>query len=293
MCVLAILLTGCEPKGSNADDSKTNILLLKRKEQRLLAEREHPEGLKALMLEGDSLQEAYAYIEAIKVYNRVLEEDPYYLQALWKKSYAFTQVGLQLRSTEARREHFQEALLWAGKAFHLSPHDVGTQLSMAMAYYGEGTLSNLHRRLTFYRKALRFAQHGVVSTQASVAADVSFIMGLWQQEAALLPTEEVHVAMSYLGKKCFEGVSLEKARDYFKQAVEGAPQNVLYLFHLGEVSYKLGRMDEAQQAFEQVLLIPSPRDGDALLKKRAAGLLKGMFFEQLSDSMHILLEKHL
>ncbi len=138
----------------------------------------------------------------------------------------------------------------------------------------------------------RLATAAVALALAGCAARTWNQLAVWQNshtlyEHALAVTENNYLAHCYLGSALFNEGRLDKARFYFRRALEIKPDYVTARFRLGIVLERLGHSDEALAAYAEVLRI-KPDHAEAHYRYANALAFLNRDYEALSHYEKVL-----
>jgi tetratricopeptide (TPR) repeat protein len=210
--------------------------------------RTHPDDKIAIYNRGQIFQITEELSLAIASYQRVLELDP-----------QFTVAYISLGEAEGRRGNWEAAEQWLQEALRVAA-ETGTKpgwayLNLALVYRHSGRPAEAHDA---YRAAI--AHEPQLDTMYLEYA--KFLSEQKEMDAALVLYQQL-VGVSHNKGWAYEQLGhfqrqrqlLRDAAASYQQAVANQPENPLLYTYLADVSYTLGDIEEAWQAFEAAVAL--------------------------------------
>lgn len=194
------------------------------------------------------------YSEAIKFFEKVLQLNPDYKDALIEKAFAHMQLN-----------EYKEALNYYNQLLKLYPEDAQTYYGLGIIYdnldnkdlsiqnFLEAIKRNEKNDLYYFELGRTYHKYDQREN-----AEQCFL-----KQISLNPSS-VNVAKSYnyIGYYALENQKFDEALNYYKSAVMHAPDNPDYLYNLGLTYYKLNQNELALQYFQKAVE-KNPEDSDA------------------------------
>ena len=118
-------------------------------------------------------------------------------------------------------------------------------------------------------------EHTIKAIELDPEDDGNFhVMGRWHHTLADLSWFERKIAGLIYAKP--PKASFEEAVEFFKQAIDMAPDEVRHHLWLGKSYEGLGKKEAANSAYTAALAIPAENDSDRILQKEAQELLSNL-----------------
>jgi len=196
--------------------------------------------------------------EAIKTYQKVLNEDPENFEALWNVSVLHSTVGYRLEDEDAREKYYNKATNYAQKALDNHPEE-------GLSYYAMAVAKGRIAELKGTRDKIRLSHE--VQKNIRKAVDIQpnhalswHLYGVWQSEVANVGRAE-RFAANFISEG-LPDASNKKAEEYLKKAMELNPGNVLIRYDLAMHYVRSDQEDRAIPVLEELLTMePILKDG--------------------------------
>ncbi len=212
-----------------------------------------------------ALQEQYREREALDLYLQVLEVDPDHFEAVCGASYLYGQVGRRFPEKERQKEYYLKSQSLARQAFAARPDDPEANLVMAWSHGGVALISGLREKVAAAWKVREHVERTLQSRPEDHRALYILANLNYQVETAgFLQKSLARISFGGVPKE----LSLEKAIEAYRKAVEIRPDFILYRYELARALNHSGLQPEAAEHLRQALLLePGFEDDPAVLQQ--------------------------
>ena len=215
-------------------------------------------SIDSLLLKADQQVDSFDEKEAIKTYEKVLNEHPENFEALWNISVLHSTVGYRQEDEEVQETYFNEALNYAEKALEFYPDKGLSYYAMAVAKGRIAELKGTREKIRLSHEVQKYVQKAVDMLPNHALS--WHLYGVWQSEVANVGRAE-RFAANFIS----EGIpqaSNEKAEEYLKKAMELNPGNILIRYDLAMHFVRSDQEDRAIPVLEELLTMePELKDG--------------------------------
>ena len=212
-----------------------------------------------------ALQEQYREREALDLYLQALEVDPDHFEAVCGASYLYGQVGKRFPDKELQKEYYRKSRSLARQAFAARPEDPEANLVMAWAHGGIALVSGFQEKIAAAWEVKKHVDRTLKSRPDDhrvwyILANLNYQVGT----AGFLQKSLARVLFGGVPKE----LSLEKAIEAYRKAVEIRPDFILYRYELARALNRSGLQREAAKELRLALtLAPRFEDDPAFLKE--------------------------
>jgi len=221
-------------------------------------------SIDSLLLKADQQVDSFDEKEAIKTYEKVLNEHPENFEALWNISVLHSTVGYRQEDEEVQETYFNEALNYAEKALEFHPDKGLSYYAMAVAKGRIAELKGTREKIRLSHEVQKYVQKAVDMLPNHALS--WHLYGVWQSEVANVGRAE-RFAANFIS----EGIpqaSNEKAEEYLKKAMELNPGNILIRYDLAMHFVRSDQQDRAIPVLEELLTMePELKDGKRHLEE--------------------------
>ena len=189
-------------------------------------------------------------------------DDAFLCQKIAKQ---YSDLSVELPTTEEKREALGQALAYSERAVALDPRNAENVLSLAVCHGKLAVLSDTREKVRSSRLIREYAERALALNPGYAWAH--HVLGRWHLEVTLLgSTARMVVRLFYGG---LPPASLEKAVQSLERSVALEPDQLAHHLELGFAYAAAGRPDQARAAFEAGLAMPSREKHHEPAKLRA------------------------
>lgn len=220
----------------------------------------------------DSLYQQFEEKEALKLYQRILEQDPRDYRALWRASFLYSRVGNRLNDENDQKNYFNRAINLAERALEVDSTEVHSNFVMAVAMGRKALISGARERVAASRAIKKYVDRAL--EYDSTHAGSWHVLGRWHFKVANLNWIERAAANALFGG--IPDASTQKAAEAIEKAVSLESDYILYYLDLARVYADMGREQEALSACNTALQKPVLTPDDERLKKECRNLIRDL-----------------
>ncbi len=156
-----------------------------------------------------------------------------------------------LGEVAARESHGEQAIQKLMQAASKEPDNVAISNTLAIAYmrtdrYDEAlnSLQGLGDSANIRSQVLKIQAY---LHKSNIRQARKLARGLYQQQIDMSSADTINGIVEVLGRQ------QEEARNYFENAIQASPENIIARFYLARLELANGRQDEARQHYEQII----------------------------------------
>lgn len=213
--------------------------------------------------------------EALAHFRAALALDSMHYDALWHASQSLVDVGRLLPASQSARRDSLYA-----QAADLARRAVAVNSSGADGHFMVAVASGRTALTKGARERVRYA--GVVREEALRASELNprhdgalHVLAMWNAEIQRLPGITKFFAKTFLGASMFNQASWDNSLNYFNQAIEIAPGNIVHRLDFAEALVDMDRNSDAVQQLQYIATLePGCDPMDVNYKNQAASLLQ-------------------
>lgn len=196
-------------------------------------------------------------------------DDPFILQNIAQQ---YSDLVLDQPTRDGKRRYAELALSYAERAVARQPDEAVNVLSVAICHGKLATLADTREKVARSRLVKEFAERALRLDPDYAWAH--HVLGRWHREVALLTgTQRFFVGLLYGG---LPKASHAEAVQHLARAVELEPEDCAHHLELGFAYGAQGRVDDARQAWQRGLALPSRNRHDEPAKARARAALESL-----------------
>lgn len=218
---------------------------------------------------------AEAQLEADRALALFLEADrlqPGDAAILQKVAQQYSDLVVDQRTAEDRREYARTALAYAERAAALAPGNAVNVLSIAVCHGRLAVAGGAREKVAHSRLVRQYAERALALDPDYAWAH--HVLGRWHYEVASLgAAERIFVRVFYGG---LPGASFDQALAHLRRAVELEPDEPAHRLELGFACAAAGRPAEARDHWEQGLRLPARGKHGEPARQRARAALESL-----------------
>ncbi len=222
------------------------------------------------MARADSLFDNYEEKQALKAYEKVLQDDPKNLKALWHSSLLYSRVGNRFDEEQKEKEYYNLAKERAEQALDVDSSDTNANFVMAVAMGRMALIAGSKERVAASRDIKKYADRSIQADSTNPGP--WHVLGRWNYEIANLNFAE-RLAANVLFGGVPDGASTENAVEHINKAIELNPKFVLYYYDLAKAHEELGEDEKAIAACKTALEKPTLAIDDEKVKEDCRELI--------------------
>lgn len=220
----------------------------------------------------DSLYQAFEEEKALKLYQKILENNPEDYRALWRASFLYSRIGNRLEKENEQREYFNRAIKLADRALKVDSTDAESNFVKAVAMGRKALISGARERVAASRAIKKYADRAI--KYDSTHAGAWHVLGRWHYKVDNLNWIERAAANALFGG--IPEASSKKAKEALEKAISLNGDYILYYLDLAKVYRGLGREKEAISTCKTALQKPLLTPDDEELKKECRKLINDL-----------------
>ena len=220
---------------------------------------------------GDGLHFRMQPLEAFRVFQRVVEDDPEHYVGLWKSTQEAVILGIIALDEDEQTRWFRTGEEYARRAIMIEPDDPAGHYWLAAALGRRAVQSDA--ATTAGLAAEIYEEAHVVLRLDSLHAGAHNVLGTFNYEVMKMSGVKRFIARTFFSSEGLAKASWEDAECYTRRAVELDPTSLLYRLDLGKLYFKRNQHDLARTALNEVLELPSIHPPDPTFKRQARELL--------------------
>lgn len=224
----------------------------------------------SLSARADSLYDAFEEKEALKAYEKILEEDSDNYRALWRASFLYSRIGNRKSEKETQKEYFGKAQELASRALKVDSTDAESHFAMAVAMGRKALIASARDRVAASRDIKRHVDRALAYD--STHAGAWHVLGRWHFKVANLNFVERLAANTLFGGIPGDATN-EKAAKAIERAIELKDNYVLYYHDLAMVYDEMGKEKKAIEACQKAINLENLTPDDPRLKKECQNWL--------------------
>lgn len=221
----------------------------------------------------DSLYEAYEEKQALDLYQQILEEHPKNFKALWRTSFLYSRIGNRLKGEDNQKEYYNKAIDYARRALAVDSTHTQSNFVMAVAKGRKALISGARERVAASRAIKKYADRAI--KYDSTNAGAWHVLGRWNFKVANLSWIERAAANTLFGGIPGNATNA-KAKEYIQKAISYSDDYVLYYYDLATVYKEMGQDQQAINACQKALELPSLTPDDAAIKQDCRELIEDL-----------------
>jgi len=206
------------------------------------------------MAEAHGLLDDHLVMEALRLFEDIIDEDPENFEALWAAARSAVAQGLLSRGRRVQNDWYRIAESYARRATEIEPDDLEGLYWLLSAKGLRAAQTGARDASTLGGEVYDLA-HQVLETD-SLHAGAYHALGKLNFLVRRLSFFERFVARNFLGADVMSSTSWEDAERYLERAVELRPEYILFRLDLGRMYLQRERMEEARSQFHRVLELP-------------------------------------
>ncbi len=218
----------------------------------------------------DSLHDMSKYESELLQLEKLSSEYPEDVEVLWRLAQVHFDIADQTNDEEIHKAHFYPGFEAAKKAVTIDTNSARANHWYAVLIGKIGMMEGTKQKIT---NSYEVEEYGLKAIELDPNYDGSLhLLGRWHYELADLSWMERTVA-----KIVYETppkASFEESVEFMRRAIEAKPDEIRHHLWLGKALLKLKNNDEAKKAFQDAIAFSPVDDGDRLMQKEAAELLK-------------------
>lgn len=196
-------------------------------------------------------------IEALQLYEEVLEMDPEHFEALWNASVLHAREGYRKEDESDQEEWFQKAVDLAEKAVEYHPEKGHSHYALAVAKGRLSVLKGTRDRISVAHEIRDHLQKA--SEYEPEFAPIWHLWGVWHSDVANISSAE-RAAASLISEGIPDGDN-ETAEEYLKKAIELDSEHILFRLDLARHYLEIGEDEKAKETLQKLLdLEPQTKD---------------------------------
>lgn len=219
----------------------------------------------------DSLYDAFQEKEALKAYEKILEEHSDNYKALWRASFLYSRIGNRKSEKETQKEYYGKARQLANRALEVDSTDAESHFVMAVAMGRKALIASARDRVAASRDIKRHVDRALAYD--STHAGAWHVLGRWNFKVANLNFVERLAANALFGGIPGDATN-EKAAKAIERAIKLNDNYVLYYHDLAMVYDEMGREKKAIEACQKALNLDNLTPDDARLKNECQNWLE-------------------
>lgn len=209
--------------------------------------------------------------QAFEVLEARLAVDSVDYDALWRAVRAAVVVGIDEEGSRVQNA-------WLDPAMALGERAVATRPEGLDGLYWRGVAYGRRAMNASPGYAAELAQRAYDDAHAILRADslhagAHNMLGKLNYEVMSVSRIKRAIGRMFMGNEALSDMSWENAEYHLANAVEAAPEVVLFQFDLAQLHRKRGRRDEAIEAYRRVVDLPIVHPTDVSLKTQARDVL--------------------
>ncbi len=182
---------------------------------------------------GDGLHFRMQPLEAFRVFQRVVEDDPEHYVGLWKSGQEAVILGIIALDEDEQTEWFRTGEEYARRAIMIEPDDPAGHYWLAAALGRRAVQSDAPT--TARLAAEIYEEAHVVLRLDSLHAGAHNVLGTFNYEVMKISGVKRFLARTFFGSEGLAKASWEDAECYTRRAVELDPTSLLYRLDLGKL----------------------------------------------------------
>jgi regulator of microtubule dynamics protein 3 len=221
---------------------------------------------------GDALHEQFRPLEALELFEEVLESDPASYDALWRAARETVSLGMLAAGEDDSRRWYVRGEDFGRRAVEAGPGRTEGHLwltiSLGRRALGEGARSRVRLAEEIRAGALQILDLEPENPGGH------HVLGQWNAEVMRMTGISRWAARRLLGGSSFHQASWEAAVAHLTRATEGAPETLIHHFELARVHLDLGAEALGRASLREVMDRPALEPVDPMLKQQALEILK-------------------
>lgn len=208
-------------------------------------------GHDVLLRKAYELKAQYKEIEALAVYEQILEVDSQNFEALCQASLLHSQMGNRFSDDTRKLNHFTTAKAYAERAYQLDSADARGNYAVALSLASLSTVSGPKQRLAILTSIKPYVDAALVADETH--ADAWHLLGRWYFKMANLNFAEVAAYKMMLGGAGDRTVRNQDAIYAMERAILHNPNNLRYYFDLANIHKEMKNKEACVHTLERAV----------------------------------------
>lgn len=226
----------------------------------------------SLFQEGLRLEKNFHTDEALARYSRAIQLNPEHVGALTHTSRMLSNRAGHNSNHEQKIKDLHEAEKLSRRAIALESRATEAHFSLIVTMGLQAEAAGNPREKIKNARIIREEAETILRLDSTYAL-AWFVLGKWHHELSRLNWYE-RLACEWFFGGLPEGISMDKAVNYFNRALQLEPDSILFLYGQAISLHYLNRDKEARAILKRALQLPLKDPDDSIRKEKCSTLLR-------------------